>query len=101
MNMEAGGSYLVNSRRMMMRILFTALLICAPLAFTQTLTTGDVSGLVTDVSGAIVPGATVTLKKIDTNEARTSVANEAGRYQFSLLTPGDYTLSAQTTGMKS
>lgn len=92
----------MNSRRMTMRILIAALMICCtPLAFSQTLTTGDVSGVVTDASGAIVPGATVSLKNVNTNEARTAVANESGQYRFSLLVPGEYMISAQTSGLKS
>lgn len=92
----------MNFRQMKLRILFAALLICcAPLAFSQTLTTGDVTGTITDATGAIVPGAAVTLKNVDTNEARTAVTNETGRYRFSLLVPGDYTVSAQSTGLKS
>ncbi|MBZ5622593.1 MAG: carboxypeptidase regulatory-like domain-containing protein [Acidobacteriia bacterium] len=92
----------MNSRQMTMRILVAALLICcAPLAFSQTLTTGDVTGVITDASGAIVPGAAVTLKNVDTNEARTAATNEAGQYRFSLLAPGDYTITAQSTGLKS
>jgi hypothetical protein len=81
--------------------LLSVLLFAAPLAFGQTLTTGDVSGLITDSSGAVVPGATVTIKSVDTNETRTALSNEGGQYRFSLLKPGDYTLSAQTTAMKS
>ena len=92
----------MNSRQLKLRILFAALLICcAPLAFSQTLTTGDITGSITDATGAVVPGAAVTLKNVDTDEARSAVANEAGRYRFSLLVPGDYTVSAQSTGLKS
>lgn len=92
----------MNSRQLKLRVLFAALLICcAPLAFSQTLTTGDVTGAIADATGAIVPGAAVTLKNVDTNEARTAVTNETGRYRFSLLVPGDYMISAQTTGLKS
>jgi len=49
----------------------------------------------------VVPGSAVTLKNDDTNATRTAVTNEAGQYRFSLLTPGSYTVSAQTTGLKS
>jgi hypothetical protein len=92
----------MNSRQMTLTILFAALLICcAPLAFSQTLTTGDVTGIITDASGAIVQGVAVSLKNVATNEARTAVTNESGQYRFSLLVPGDYTISAQTTGLKS
>ena len=74
---------------------------CAPSAFTQTLTTGDVGGSVTDATGAIVPNVTVTLKSTETNSVRTAVTNSAGQYRFSLLNPGEYSLSAAATGLKS
>jgi hypothetical protein len=78
------------------------LLILVPTSsFTQTLTTGDISGLVQDVSGAIVPGATVTVKSADTGEMRTAQSNDVGMYRLSLLKPGEYTISAQTGALKS
>src|SRR4051812_13566568 len=77
------------------------MLFAASSAFAQTLTTGDVAGMVTDATGAIVPGAAVTIKSVDTNEIRTAVANDSGQYRFSLLRPGAYTISAQTSGLKS
>ncbi|HYW47771.1 MAG TPA: carboxypeptidase-like regulatory domain-containing protein [Bryobacteraceae bacterium] len=86
----------------MIRLLFAALLlVSAPLAFTQTLTTGDLTGVVTDSTGAVVPGAAVTIKSADNNQTRTAVCNESGQYRFSLLNPGDYTVSAQTSGLRS
>jgi hypothetical protein len=83
-------------------VLFIAVLFNAvPLAFSQTLTTGDVVGVITDTSGAVVPGATVTMKSVATNEARTVTTNTIGEYRFSLMTPGEYILSATSAGMKS
>jgi len=71
------------------------------LAAGQTITTGDVTGVVTDSSGAVVPGSIVTLKYVDTNEVRTATTNQTGQYRFALLKPGDYAASAQTAGLKS
>src|SRR5215471_2273226 len=91
-----------NQRNGVVPILLGALLlVCAPSAFTQTLTTGDVGGSVTDATGAIVPNVTVTLKSTETNSVRTAVTNSAGQYRFSLLNPGEYSLSAAATGLKS
>lgn len=59
------------------------------------------TGTVTDSTGAIVPNATVTLRFVDTNDTRTAPSNQSGRYRFSLLQPGDYVISAQTSGLKS
>src|SRR5215472_753341 len=70
-------------------------------AFAQTLTTGDVGGTVTDATGAIVPNATVTLKSTETNDTRSAITNSAGQYRFSLLQPGEYSLSGVTAGLRS
>jgi hypothetical protein len=84
------------------RVLFTALLVVsAPLAFSQTITTGDVTGVVTDSTGAVVPNATVTIRYVDTNDTRTATTSQSGQYRFSLLRPGDYVISAQSAGLKS
>lgn len=81
--------------------LFAVLFILVPLAFSQTLTTGDIVGVITDTTGAVVPGATVTIKSVETNEVRTATSNGAGEYRISLVKPGEYVLSAISAGMKS
>ena len=53
------------------------ILAIAPAAFAQ-LSTGSVNGLVTDESGAPMPGVTVTAKSLATGESRTVVTNDAG-----------------------
>jgi hypothetical protein len=88
-------------RKSLTYFLPAALLLCALPGFTQTLTTGDVGGSVTDATGAVVPNATVTLKSGGTGDTRTAMSNSAGQYRFSLLSPGEYTLSAATPGLKS
>jgi hypothetical protein len=84
------------------RCIFSALLLLnAPGARGQTMTTGDVTGVVADQSGAVVPAAAVTIKYADTNETRSAVTSETGQYRFPLLKPGAYSISAQATGLKS
>jgi Carboxypeptidase regulatory-like domain/TonB-dependent Receptor Plug Domain len=78
-----------------------ALLSLAAAAFSQNIITGDVAGVVTDTSGATVPGATVTLTSVDTNEARTLVTSSVGQYHFTFVKPGQYTISATSEGLKS
>ena len=84
-----------------MKKLFVLLALCTVIACAQTMTTGDIAGVVSDASGAVVPGATVTAKYIATNETRTAVTNNVGQYRFSLLEPGDYEVSAHATSLKS
>src|SRR5579862_6841547 len=49
-------------------------------AWAQSTSTGSVAGSVTDPTGAVVAGATVTLTDIATNTARTTTTNASGRY---------------------
>jgi hypothetical protein len=51
-------------------------------AHSQTLTTGDVTGVLTDPTGAVVAGATVTLRSEATGTAATSATNTGGSYRF-------------------
>ena len=76
-------------------------MLCASAASAQTITTGDVVGVVSDSTGAVIPGAVVTLKTAETNETRTEKTGAQGQYRFSLLSPGLYTISSQVPGLKS
>ena len=67
----------------------------------QTVTTGDIEGVVRDPSAAVIPSATVTLKSIERGDIRTAVTGDQGSYHFSFLKPGGYTLVAATAGLKS
>ena len=59
---------------------------------------GNISGTVTDPSGAIVPGAAITLKQTDTNGVRTSTSDASGLFSFSNVLPGPYTLTTTSAG---
>ena len=60
--------------------------------------TGRVTGLVLDQTGAVLPGATVTLTGTGTGVARTTVTDEAGRYVISNLQPGPYAAKVELSG---
>jgi hypothetical protein len=68
--------------------------------WTQSLTSGDIAGTVTDPSGAAVPGATVTLKNAATGATQTSSSNATGAYRFALLNPGTYSVSISAQGFQ-
>lgn len=78
-----------------------ALTFVAPAVHSQTITSGDVTGTVTDSSGAVVPGAKVVLKNVDTGDGRTVDSGGDGQYRFTFLKPGQYAVSASTPGLKS
>ena len=58
----------------------------------------SLSGTVTDPSGALVGGATVTLSNVRTGAQRQDKSDNAGRYSFSQVQPGKYKLSATAAG---
>ena len=61
---------------------------------------GSVVGTVTDASGAIIPGASVTLTNIGTNEKRSAETDAAGSYRFVNLVPANYRLEVEMAGFK-
>jgi len=67
----------------------------------QTVTTGDIEGVVRDPSDAVIASATVTLKSLERGEIRTALTGDQGSYHFNFLKPGVYTLVAVTTGLNS
>jgi hypothetical protein len=58
----------------------------------------SLSGSVADPSGAVIPGATLTLQNTATGATRDGVSDSQGRYNFVQLTPGTYKLTAKAQG---
>ncbi|MGA8028649.1 MAG: carboxypeptidase regulatory-like domain-containing protein, partial [Bryobacteraceae bacterium] len=81
--------------------LFSLLLLLGLAGQAQTVTTGDITGTVKDSSGAAVPGATITLKNLDTGETRTATTNDTGSYRFTFLAGGNYSITASSPGLVS
>jgi len=63
-------------------------------------TTGTLRGTVTDPSGAVVPGASVTVIQSDTHVGRATTANESGDYEFPALPVGRYSVGVHAAGFK-
>ena len=74
-----------------------ALLLVPALAFAQT-ESGKVVGTVRDPSGAVLPGAAVTLVSVERAATRTTVTNSGGTYVFAGLVPGNYDVAAELPG---
>ena len=66
--------------------------------WSQSASSGTVSGSVTDQSNAVVAGAAITLTDIATNISRTANSNATGRYFFADVTPGTYSLTVAKAG---
>src|SRR5437773_835448 len=64
-------------------------------------TFGEVTGRVTDPSGAVIPGAAVTLTNVNTNAVRNVVTTEAGAYTLPSIPPGSYRLRTELPGFKA
>lgn len=69
-------------------------------AYAQTATVGNISGTVKDPSGAVIPGATVTIQQQETGLTRTVVSEESGFFSAPTLPIGHYTVSAEAKGFK-
>jgi hypothetical protein len=67
----------------------------------QTATTGNISGVVTDPSAAVIAGVPVTLKNLDTGSSSSTTTNEQGSFGFSLLQPGHYSVTTNAAGFQA
>ena len=61
-------------------------------------TTADLGGTIVDQSSAVLPGATVTAQNVDTNQTRSAITDERGRFLIPALAPGTYTVRAELWG---
>ena len=72
---------------------------CATSAHAQ-FDSANISGVVQDTTGAILPGVDVTLTNVGTKIARQAVTNEAGLYTFPNVPVGEYQITAMLSGFK-
>ncbi len=63
--------------------------------------TADIVGTVTDTSGGVLPGASVTLTNTGTNVSQNAVTTSSGDYVFTLLQVGTYTVKVEDKGFKT
>src|SRR5579872_5281747 len=76
-----------------------ALFAFCPVSVSQTFY-GSIVGTVTDATGAVVPGAKVTITNLGTTETRAMETNQEGFYQFVNLVPGEYRIEVEKSGFK-
>src|ERR687888_297561 len=87
-----------------MRLLhsFLTIMLCLAVASSAAaqsqITTGVIDGTVVDTSGAVLPGADVEVRNVDTNLARNLTTDRDGRFVALQLPPGRYTVTLKLSG---
>ncbi len=69
--------------------------------FAQNNVSGDISGVVTDTTGAVIAGAKVTITSADTGSKQVVTSSSSGNFRASLLKPGTYELSFALEGFEN
>jgi hypothetical protein len=75
--------------------------ICVAPALGQSAETGALSGTITDPSGGVIAGASVTATNLATGQSRTATTDSNGVYKVSLLPPGNYSVKFSASGFKT
>src|SRR3972149_4340168 len=65
------------------------------------LPTATILGVVKDSSGAVVPGATLTARNVETGQTRTAVSAADGSYRFAALPVGNYEVRVEHSGFQA
>ncbi len=98
----SGGSCMLSKRVVLVVVALCCLFALTPSSlFSQSSTTGAVTGVVTDPTGSVVPGATITLTQQDTNATQSTSTDSSGRYLFPAASPGTYTLKCTGKGFRT
>jgi hypothetical protein len=80
---------------------FVAITAASALAQEAGATTGNINGKVTDATGAVMPGVTVTIASPSMQGVRTSVTSEDGTYRFPAIPPGEYKITYELSGFST
>src|SRR5712691_5471688 len=83
-----------------MRQLLLVLGLCLPIGVASAQTFGEITGQVTDQSGAVVTGVSITATNTATNASRATRTNASGIYSFPAMSPGAYQLKVEATGFQ-
>src|ERR1700675_4294821 len=82
-------------------LLVTAFILLFPCVASAQIDSGSVVGIVSDPSGAAIPGATVTLSNEASGVSRSVTTNGDGEYQFAAVIPGTYSVQATAQNFES
>jgi hypothetical protein len=88
--------------RIVRRILIASMAVLFSVQLAQAQTTGSITGTVTDASGAVLPGVTITLSgERLIGGPQTQVTDESGTYRFDRLVPGSYHVKFELQGFRT
>src|ERR1039458_7675223 len=82
------------------RVVLLIVSIVASAALVQAQYRTSIQGVVTDATGAVIPGATLTLTNPATNERQVRTSNEAGVFNFNALAAARFRLEAEAKGFQ-
>jgi len=82
-------------------LVFIAITIVAPASVRAQAVYGSISGSITDTSGAVVPGATVTITSVERKTSDAVTTNDQGFYSKERVMPGVYEVKAELQGFKT
>ena len=88
----------MQARKITNLLVIGILLIFCQAALAQS--SGNLSGVVADANGAVIPGATIVIKNKDTGLSRTIISNQDGRWNAPVLPVGQYSVSFEKEGFK-
>ncbi len=94
-----GGSFPAR-HRLAIRSFLVIFVSCVLLTAQNVVLTGAFSGRITDQSGAVVGGASVILKNLETGVKLSTATNHTGIYDFPALSPGLYSITASAKGFR-
>jgi len=77
------------------------MLVFAPVAVTAQVLYGSLVGSATDSSGLAVPGATVKITQVETNQSRETTTNDTGAYTFTNIAAGTYRVEVTLPGFQA
>jgi outer membrane receptor protein involved in Fe transport len=84
----------------LIRLFFALLLASMPFCIYAQSSNGSISGAVTDDTGAVLPGVTVTATNAATGVSRSTTTTDKGQYAIGLLPPAAYTVTAELSGFQ-
>src|SRR5436189_297624 len=85
---------------MKLRLLVMMLTVLLGTAFGQSTNSGDIRGVVTDSTGAAVPGVNVTVENVNTGVSKVYVTNNDGIYDTSSIVAGTYKVTFSKSGCR-